>query len=154
MELKSVAVSARLTGAPHYLDLADEAFASGRPGRRELPVINRIISAAEIGTSRRSIPATGFLAENAISPKFVEVAISSHRPTHEAMESSETRFPPRKSLVRPRCRWSGSDGLVTSESEALGIANKIGYPILIKGTAGGGGQRMRVGDERRFAQAA
>src|SRR6185436_10152179 len=86
------------------------------------------------------------LAENA---HFAEVCrdcnITFIGPTHEAMEKLGDKVSA-KAIARAAKvpLVPGSDGLVANESEALAIANRIGYPVLIKATAGGGGKGMRV----------
>jgi acetyl-CoA carboxylase biotin carboxylase subunit len=147
MGIETVAVFSEADRGAHYLDLADEAFCIGAaPAGESYLMINRIISAAEIGNVQAIHPGYGFLAENA---HFAEVCRSCNiefiGPTHEAMEKLGDKISAKEIARAAKVPLvPGSDGLVTSESEALGIANKIGYPILIKATAGGGGKGMRV----------
>jgi acetyl-CoA carboxylase biotin carboxylase subunit len=91
-------------------------------------------------------PGYGFLAENA---HFAEVCRSCNiefiGPRHEAMALLGDKVSARKVAAEAKVPVvPGSDGLVTSEQDALAIAGRIGYPVLIKATAGGGGKGMRV----------
>src|SRR5262245_13016465 len=145
--IETVAVFSEADRGAHYLELADEAYCIGAsPAGDSYLMINRIISAAEIGNVQAIHPGYGFLAENA---HFAEVCRSCNiefiGPTHEAMEKLGDKVSAKdiaRSAKVPLV--PGSDGLVTNESEARAIANRIGYPVLIKATAGGGGKGMRV----------
>ena len=147
MGIETVAVFSEADRGAHYLELADEAYCIGSaPSSESYLMINRIISAAEIGNVQAIHPGYGFLAENA---HFAEVCRSCKiefiGPTHEAMEKLGDKVSAKEVARAAKVPLvPGSDGLVTSESEALAIAKKIGYPVLIKATAGGGGKGMRV----------
>jgi acetyl-CoA carboxylase biotin carboxylase subunit len=147
MGIETVAVFSEADRGAHYLDLADEKYCIGKAASNEsYLMINRIISAAEIGNVQAIHPGYGFLAENA---HFAEVCRSCKiefiGPTHEAMEKLGDKVSA-KAIARAAKvpLVPGSDGLVSSEAEALAVAGKIGYPVLIKATAGGGGKGMRV----------
>ena len=122
-------------------------IASARaPSSESYLLINRIISAAEIGNVQAIHPGYGFLAENA---HFAEVCRSCKiefiGPRHEAMALLGDKVSARKVAIEAKVPVvPGSDGLVTNEQDAAAIAAKIGYPVLIKATAGGGGKGMRV----------
>src|SRR5262249_5769550 len=130
-----------------YLQLADEAICVGpaRSGDSYLK-IDRVISAAEIGNVQAIHPGYGFLSENA---HFNEVCrtckIDFIGPTHDAMRKLGD-----KDAARAMARAAnvpcvpGSAGLLEDEKQAVTTANEIGYPVLIKATAGGGGKGMRV----------
>ena len=147
MGIETVAVFSEADRGAHYLELADEAYCIGSaPSGESYLMINRIISAAEIGNVQAIHPGYGFLAENA---HFAEVCRSCNiefiGPTHEAMEKLGDKVSAKEVARAAKVPLvPGSDGLVSSEAEALAIANKIGYPVLIKATAGGGGKGMRV----------
>jgi acetyl-CoA carboxylase biotin carboxylase subunit len=147
MGIETVAVYSEADRGAHYLTLADEAICIGAaPSGESYLMINRIISAAEIGNVQAIHPGYGFLAENA---HFAEVCRSCKiefiGPTHEAMEKLGDKVSAKEIARAAKVPLvPGSDGLVTSEAEALSIAKKIGYPVLIKATAGGGGKGMRV----------
>ncbi len=147
MGIETVAVFSEADRGAHYLDLADEAYCiGGRPSNESYLMINRIISAAEIGNVQAIHPGYGFLAENA---HFAEVCRSCNiefiGPTHEAMNKLGDKVSAKQIAREAKVPLvPGSDGLITSEAEALKIAEQIGYPVLIKATAGGGGKGMRV----------
>jgi acetyl-CoA carboxylase, biotin carboxylase subunit len=147
MGIETVAVFSEADRGAHYLSLADEAFCIGPAAATDsYLMINRLISAAEIGNVQAIHPGYGFLSENA---HFAEVCRSCNiefiGPSHEAMQKLGDKVTA-KSIARGAKvpLVPGSDGLVSTESEALAVANRIGYPVLIKATAGGGGKGMRV----------
>ena len=130
-----------------HVQLADEAICIGAPPSSESYLkIDRIMSAAEVGDVDAIHPGYGFLAENA---HFAEVCESCNinfiGPPASAMRAMGD-----KNLARQYARKAGvpvtpgSDGMVTEENEALKVAKKIGYPVMIKAVAGGGGRGMRV----------
>ncbi|HCS54094.1 acetyl-CoA carboxylase biotin carboxylase subunit [uncultured Rubinisphaera sp.] len=145
--IETVAVYSEADRGAHYLSLADEAYCIGKaPASDSYLLINRIISAAEIGNVQAIHPGYGFLAENA---HFAEVcrecSIEFIGPHHSAMEQLGDKVSARKIAAEAKVNVvPGSDGLVTDEKTALEVAGKIGYPVLIKATAGGGGKGMRV----------
>lgn len=131
----------------NYLDLADAAYCVG-PARAadSYLKISNVISAAEVGNVEAIHPGYGFLSENA---HFNEVCRSCNidfiGPTPEAMAKLGD-----KNAAREIARAAdvpvvpGSDGVVTEEAEAMRFAHEVGFPVLIKATAGGGGRGMRV----------
>ncbi|QDU82708.1 Biotin carboxylase [Polystyrenella longa] len=147
MGIETVAVYSEADRGAHYLELANEAYCIGPAAASEsYLMINRIISAAEIGNVQAIHPGYGFLAENA---HFAEVCRSCNiefiGPPHEAMSQLGDKVSAREIAEKAKVNVvPGSDGLITSEKEAIEIAHKIGYPVLIKATAGGGGKGMRV----------
>jgi acetyl-CoA carboxylase, biotin carboxylase subunit len=129
-----------------HVQLADEAVCIGPAQSSESYLkIDRIISAAEITDVDAIHPGYGFLAENA---HFAEVCTSCNikfiGPSPAAIrtmgDKNAAREQARKAGV-PVC--PGSDGIVDSEKTALRIAKKIGYPVMLKAVAGGGGRGMR-----------
>jgi acetyl-CoA carboxylase, biotin carboxylase subunit len=133
-------------GAP-YLALADEAICIGRaPAADSYLNIPRIISAAEISEAQAIHPGYGFLSENA---HFAEVCrdckIEFIGPPHEAMRRLGDKNQARKLAKEAGVPVvPGSDGLIQNDDEAVRLARGIGYPVLIKAAAGGGGRGMRV----------
>jgi acetyl-CoA carboxylase biotin carboxylase subunit len=130
-----------------HVQLADEAICIGAPPSSESYLkIDRIMSAAEIGDVDAIHPGYGFLAENA---HFAEVCESCKikfiGPPPHAMhcmgDKNAARLCAKKAGVPIT---PGSDGIVVDEKEAMKIAKKIGYPVMIKASAGGGGRGMRV----------
>ncbi len=130
-----------------HVQLADEAICIGPAASSDSYLkIDRIISAAEISDVDAIHPGYGFLAENA---HFADVCASCNikfiGPTAQAI-----RMMGDKNSARECARASGvpispgSDGIIADEAEALRVARKIGYPVMIKAVAGGGGRGMRI----------
>ena len=147
MGIETVAVFSEADRGAAYLQMADEAYCIGPPKAADSYLkIDRIISAAEIGNVQAIHPGYGFLAENA---HFAEVCrdcdITFIGPAPEAMamlgDKNSARAMARKAEVPT---VPGSDGLIESEGQALQLAQKFGFPVLIKASAGGGGRGMRV----------
>ncbi len=108
--------------------------------------IANVISAAEVGNVEAIHPGYGFLAENA---HFNEICRSCNidfiGPSPEAMERLGDKNQARRLARAAKVPVvPGSDGLVEGESEAVRTAHEIGFPVLIKATAGGGGKGMRI----------
>ncbi len=113
-----------------------------------------MISAAEIGNVQAIHPGYGFLAENA---HFNEVCRSCNidfiGPTPEAMARLGDKNAARKLAREAKVPVvPGSEGLIGDEAEAVRVAHEIGFPVLIKASAGGGGRGMRVALERPGAE--
>jgi len=147
MGIDTVAVYSEADRGSHYLNLADEAYCIGPATAADsYLMVNRIISAAEIGNVQAIHPGYGFLAENA---HFAEVCRSCNiefiGPPHEAMALLGDKVTARGIAEKAKVHVvPGSDGLVNDVNEAIATAGRIGYPVLIKATAGGGGKGMRV----------
>src|SRR6516162_7931237 len=133
-------------GAP-YLSLADESICIGPAAAADSYLkIDRLISAAEIANVEAIHPGYGFLSENA---HFAEVCrqcnIEFIGPPHEAMQLLGNKNEARKLAQKAGVPVvPGSEGLVETDAEALKLAHAIGFPVLIKAAAGGGGRGMRV----------
>lgn len=147
MGVETVAIYSQADRDASYLELADEAICVGSARAADSYLrIDQVISAAEIGNVQAIHPGYGFLSENA---HFAEVCRSCNitfiGPTPEAMalvgDKNSARALARETGVP--C-VPGSDGIVANEQEAVTIARSIGFPVLLKATAGGGGKGMRV----------
>lgn len=147
LDIETVAICSEADRGSAYLDLADEKYCVG-PARsaQSYLKIDQVISAAEVGNVEAIHPGYGFLAENA---HFNEVCRSCKidfiGPTAEAMnllgDKNRARSLARDAKVPV---VPGSEGLVDDEKAALQVAHEIGFPVLVKATAGGGGKGMRV----------
>lgn len=130
-----------------HVQLADEAICIGpAPSPESYLKIDRIISAAEIVEADAIHPGYGFLAENA---HFAEVCASCNikfiGPPPNAIRLMGDKNSARECARQAGVPVSpGSDGTVDTEAEARKIAKKIGYPVMIKAVAGGGGRGMRI----------
>lgn len=145
--VECVAVYSEADRNARYLELADEAICIGpaAPGESYLN-IPRIISAAEIANVQAIHPGYGFLAENA---HFAEVCRSCRiefiGPSAEAMKLLGDKVAAKKLAKKSRVPVvPGSSGPVDNEEQAVRVASDIGYPVIIKAAAGGGGRGMRV----------
>jgi acetyl-CoA carboxylase biotin carboxylase subunit len=133
-------------GAP-WLALADESVCIGPgPAADSYLKYQRIIAAAEKTNVDALHPGYGFLSENA---EFAEMCrecnIEFIGPPHDAMRKLGNKNEAKKiARVAKVPLVPGSEGLIATEEEALKIARQIGYPVLIKAAAGGGGRGMRV----------
>lgn len=133
-------------GAP-WLALADEAVCIGAgPAGESYLKVSRIIAAAEKTNVDALHPGYGFLSENADFAEMCrECNIEFIGPPHDAMRKLGNKNEAKKLARAAKVPLvPGSEGLVTTEDEALKIARNIGYPVLIKAAAGGGGRGMRV----------
>ncbi len=144
--IKTLAVYSEADIDSLHVQLADEAICIGpAPSPQSYLKIDRIISAAEIGDVDAIHPGYGFLAENA---HFADVCASCNIKFIGPPPSS-IRAMGDKNMARESARKAGvpvtpgSDGIIETEKEALKVAKKIGYPVMIKAVAGGGGKGMR-----------
>ncbi|MHC4658046.1 MAG: acetyl-CoA carboxylase biotin carboxylase subunit [Planctomycetota bacterium] len=145
--IETVVVYSEADREAPYLQLADEAICIGPANPSESYLnIPRIISAAEIADVEAIHPGYGFLAENINFAQICrECAITFIGPTVEAMRLLGDKVQARKLARQARVHVvPGSDGAVENESDALKLANKLSYPVMIKAAAGGGGRGMRV----------
>ena len=145
--IESVAIYSEADRGSQYLELADEAYCVGpaRPTDSYLRIAN-VISAAEVGNVQAIHPGYGFLAENA---HFNEVCRSCKidfiGPSPEAMAKLGDKNAARELAKKANVPVvPGSDGLVENADDALKFAHEVGFPVLIKAVAGGGGKGMRV----------
>lgn len=160
--IKTVAVYSEVDEESMHVTLADEAFCIGPAlSSKSYLHIPAIISAALTSGADAIHPGYGFLAENA---HFVDVCnehnIKFIGPSAEAIRKMGDKATARETVVAAGVPVvPGSDGLVEDIDKAIDIVeNKIGYPVIIKATAGGGGRGMRVCQnrqelERNLAQA-
>ena len=147
LNIRTVAVYSESDANSMHVQMADEAICIGKgPSKESYLRIDRLISAAEIADVDAIHPGYGFLSENA---HFADVCESCNirfiGPSSRAMNAMED-----KQISRALAKKAGvptppgSEGTVESEQEALSVAKKIGYPVMIKAIAGGGGRGMRV----------
>jgi len=147
MDIDSVAVYSEADADAAYLDLADEKICIGpaASGASYLSIAG-IISAAEVTDVDAIHPGYGFLSENAeFAQTCADHAITFIGPDAKTMSRLGDKATARALAMSAKVPVvPGSEGLVSDEKEALVVAQKIGYPVLIKATAGGGGRGMRV----------
>ena len=147
MGVQTVAVYSEADREASYLDLADQAVCIGKgPAADSYLNIPRIISAAEICDVDAIHPGYGFLAENAHFNEVVRSCkIGFVGPSPEAMLAMGDKVQCKK-LARSANvpTVPGSAGEIDNETDAAELCAKIGYPVIIKAAAGGGGKGMRV----------
>lgn len=147
MGIATVAVHSTIDRNALHVQLADEAVCIGEPpSSKSYLNIPNIIAAALTRNVSAIHPGYGFLAENA---RFAEICadhqIAFIGPSPSAMRAMGDKSTAKETMQRIGVPTvPGSDGLLTDEKEALAIARKIGYPVIIKATAGGGGRGMRL----------
>ncbi|MHC4187267.1 MAG: acetyl-CoA carboxylase biotin carboxylase subunit, partial [Planctomycetota bacterium] len=155
--VETVAIYSEADKDASYLQLADEAICVGPPNPAQSYLnIPRIISAAEIADVEAIHPGYGFLAENINFARICEdCGITFIGPTSNAMQLLGDKVEARKLAQQAEVPVvPGSEGVIDNEKEALKLADKIGYPVLMKAVAGGGGRGMRiVQDESSFHDA-
>lgn len=156
MGIATVAVHSTIDRHALHVQLADEAVCIGEPpSSKSYLNIPNIIAAALTRNATAIHPGYGFLAENA---RFSEICadhqISFIGPTPAAIRAMGDKSTAKATMQQAGVPTvPGSEGLLVSEAEAVKIARKIGYPVMIKATAGGGGRGMRLArDESEFSK--
>jgi len=145
--VQTVAVYSEADRNARYLNLADERICIGGASAADSYLnIPRIISAAEIADVDAVHPGYGFLAEN---PHFAEICESCNitfiGPSAEAIRKMGDKVEALKLARQVKVHVvPGSDGAIENEAQAQEVARRIGYPVMIKAAAGGGGRGMRV----------
>ncbi|MCX5725942.1 MAG: acetyl-CoA carboxylase biotin carboxylase subunit [Candidatus Saganbacteria bacterium] len=147
MGIKAIAVYSEVDKDSLHVKLADESYCIGpaSPSQSYLNIPS-IISVAEVSGAEAIHPGYGFLAENA---KFAEICSSNGLkfigPSAEAMQKMGDKVTARQTASKAGVPVvPGSSGTISDESEAKKLAGKIGYPVAIKATAGGGGKGLRI----------
>ena len=145
--IRTVAVYSEADRDSLHVRFADEAICIGKAQSKESYLnIPSIISAAEVADVDAIHPGYGFLSENA---HFVEIC-ESYKITFIGPPSEAITKMGDKSVAKETMKMAnvpvvqGSDGAVKDEKEVLQIAERIGYPVMIKASAGGGGKGMRI----------
>jgi len=147
MGIATVAVHSTIDRQALHVQLADEAVCIGEPpSSKSYLNIPNIIAAALTHNASAIHPGYGFLAENA---RFAEICadhqIAFIGPTPEAILAMGDKSTAKKTMQRAGVPTvPGSQGLLTDDSEAHALAKEIGYPVMLKATAGGGGRGMRL----------
>ncbi|MEP7321490.1 MAG: acetyl-CoA carboxylase biotin carboxylase subunit [Saprospiraceae bacterium] len=147
MGIKTVAVYSTADRDSLHVRFADEAVCIGPPASSESYLnIPKIISAVEITNADAVHPGYGFLAENA---RFAEICtdygIKFIGPTPDQIRAMGDKITAKETMIKSKVPViPGSDGLLKDYKQAYKWAKDIGYPIILKATAGGGGKGMRV----------
>ena len=151
MGIKTVAVYSEADANSLHVRFADEALCIGKSQSKESYLnIPAIMSAAEITDVEAIHPGYGFLSENT---HFVEICesckITFIGPPPEAIAKMGDKSVARETMKKARIPVvPGSEGVIKDEKEVIKVAEKIGYPVMIKASAGGGGKGMRIAHNR------
>ena len=145
--IQTVAVHSTADADAMHVGLADESVCIGPPASRDSYLnIHQIVAACEITGADAIHPGYGFLSENA---KFADI-LAAHNITFIGPSGDHIRIMGDKIEAKRTAKRlgipvvPGSEGAVSDEKEAMRIAAEIGYPVIIKASAGGGGRGMKV----------
>ncbi|UAY50883.1 acetyl-CoA carboxylase biotin carboxylase subunit [Ferruginibacter albus] len=147
MGIKTVAIYSTADKDSLHVRFADEAVCIGKPASSESYLnIPHIMAAAEITNADAIHPGYGFLAENS---KFAQICLDHGikfiGPTPEMINSMGDKVTAKETMIKAGVPVvPGVEGLLQSVEHAKASANEIGYPVILKATAGGGGKGMRV----------
>ena len=147
MGIRTVAVYSTADKDSLHVRFADEAVCIGKPQSSDSYLnIQHIMAAAEITNADAIHPGYGFLAENA---NFAEICaqynIKFIGPTPEMIRSMGDKITAKETMIKAGVPViPGSEGLLESVDQAKKLAKEMGFPVIIKATAGGGGKGMRV----------
>jgi acetyl-CoA carboxylase biotin carboxylase subunit len=147
MGIKTVAVYSTADKDSLHVKFADEAVCIGKPQSADSYLnIPHIMAAAEITNADAVHPGYGFLAENA---KFSQICadhgIKFIGPTPEMINKMGDKISAKETMIKAGVPVvPGGEGLLESVEEAISLAKVVGYPVILKATAGGGGKGMRV----------
>ena len=147
MGIEAVCVFSEEDRDAEYLKLADRTVCVGPAKPRESYLrSDRIIAAAEIAGADAIHPGYGFLAENAqFADQCRECNLEFIGPSAEAMRQLGDKAMARKIAKKAKVQTvPGSDGVIEDDAAAAELAAKIGYPVMVKAAAGGGGRGLRI----------
>src|SRR5205814_4221270 len=147
MGIKTVAVYSTADKDSLHVRFADEAVCIGKPQSSESYLnIPHIIAASEITNADAIHPGYGFLAENA---KFAQICtdhgIKFIGPTPDMINAMGDKITAKETMIKAGVPVvPGGEGLLADLNKARSLAKNIGYPVILKATAGGGGKEMRI----------
>ena len=147
LDIKTVAVFSEVDRDALHVQLADEAYCIGpAPSNKSYLNIENILSIAQLTNTDAIHPGYGFLAENAIFAALCEqCGIKFIGPSPQSIEKMGIKDVARQTMQNAGVPITpGSVGIVHNYEEAIQIAEQIGFPIIIKATAGGGGKGIRI----------
>lgn len=147
MGIQSVAVYSTADKDSLHVRFADEAVCIGPPSSADSYLhIPKIMAAVEITNADAIHPGYGFLAENAdFAEVCKEYGIKFIGPTPEQMRKMGDKITAKETMIKAGVPVvPGSGGLLKDAKQGVEVAKKIGYPVILKATAGGGGRGMRI----------
>ncbi|AYK64396.1 acetyl-CoA carboxylase biotin carboxylase subunit [Bacillus subtilis subsp. subtilis] len=145
--IETVAVYSEADKDALHVQMADEAFCIGPKASKDSYLnVTNIVSVAKLTGTDAIHPGYGFLAENADFAELCEeVNVTFVGPSAEAISKMGTKDVARETMKQAGVPIvPGSQGIIENVEEAVSLANEIGYPVIIKATAGGGGKGIRV----------
>ena len=151
MGIRTVAVHSTADADAMHVRLADESVCIGPPPSKDSYLnIPAIISAATISGADAIHPGIGFLSENArFAAMVAEHGITFIGPSPEHLSLMGDKVRAKEAAVELGLPVvPGSDGALADDVEAMNVADRIGYPVLVKAAAGGGGKGMKVANNR------
>lgn len=150
--ITTVAVYSEADKDSLHVKLADEAYCVGpAPSNRSYLNIPNIISAASVSKADAIHPGFGFLSENAYFAEICETCnIKFIGPSAKAIEAMGNKSVARETMIKAGVKVvPGSESIITNDEQAERVAEEIGYPVMIKASAGGGGRGMRIAHSER-----
>jgi propionyl-CoA carboxylase alpha chain len=147
MGIETVAVYSEADKDALHVDMADTAIAIGPPPAAEsYLVIEKIVAACKSAGAEAVHPGYGFLSEREAFPKALAAAgIVFIGPNSQAIAAMGDKIESKKAAARAKVSTvPGHLGVIDDEKHAVGIAEEIGFPVMIKASAGGGGKGMRI----------
>lgn len=146
MGIKTVAVYSTADKSSLHAQIADEAVCIGSPATKDSYINTKaIIAACEVTGAKAIHPGFGFLSENSSFVRLCDkCGIKWIGPTAKAMDAMGDKANAKKTMIEANVPVvPGSDGIITSIEEAKKISAEIGYPVMVKASAGGGGRGIR-----------
>ncbi|HEY1312049.1 MAG TPA: biotin carboxylase N-terminal domain-containing protein, partial [Pseudolabrys sp.] len=147
MGIETVAVYSEADKDALHVAMADTAVAIGPPeAAKSYLLIDKIVAACKASGAPAVHPGYGFLSEREAFPKALEAAgIVFIGPNAKAIAAMGDKIESKKAAAAAKVSTvPGHLGIIADEKEAVKIANAIGYPVMIKASAGGGGKGMRI----------
>jgi acetyl-CoA carboxylase biotin carboxylase subunit len=147
MGIKTVAVYSTADKESLHVRFADEAVCIGPPSSKDSYLnIPRLMAAVEITNADAIHPGYGFLAENAdFAEVCAEYGIKFIGPSAEHIRKMGDKITAKETMIKAKVPVvPGSEGLLKDVAEGKKLAKGIGYPVILKATAGGGGKGMRI----------
>ncbi len=144
--IPTVAIYSTADAESLHVRLATDAYCIGpAPSSESYLDISRIMAAAEVSGADAIHPGYGFLSERADFAEICEQSgIKFIGPTSEAMRKMGDKATARKTMIENKVPVTPGTGIVKTPEEVKAFGNKVGYPVILKATAGGGGKGMRV----------
>ncbi|MEP7030137.1 MAG: acetyl/propionyl/methylcrotonyl-CoA carboxylase subunit alpha [Pseudolabrys sp.] len=147
MGIETVAVYSEADKDALHVEMADQAILIGPPeAAKSYLLIDKIVEACKASGAQAVHPGYGFLSEREAFPKALEAAgIVFIGPNPKAIAAMGDKIESKKAAAAAKVSTvPGHLGIIADEIEAVKIANEIGYPVMIKASAGGGGKGMRI----------